>query len=158
MATDTNFEIKPVTIMDVLPLRDRILRANLHAGGSELRSDRNADTLHLGARFDRELIGISTIAREAPPNDQSKDVWRLCGMAVSANWRGHGVGTALAEECIDRAKLAAGRMVWCSARESAFGFYRGIGFELVGELYDRADIIGERYARMAHYLSNGADG
>jgi ribosomal protein S18 acetylase RimI-like enzyme len=79
-------------------------------------------------------------------------------MAVSANWRGHGVGTALAEECIDRAKLAAGRMVWCSARESAFGFYRGIGFELVGELYDRADIIGERYARMAHYLSNGADG
>jgi ribosomal protein S18 acetylase RimI-like enzyme len=54
----------------------------------------------------------------------------------------------------DHAKLAAGRMVWCSARESAFGFYRSIGFELLGELYDRADFIGERYARMVRDLSN----
>jgi ribosomal protein S18 acetylase RimI-like enzyme len=75
-------------------------------------------------------------------------------MALNANWRGRGIGTALAEKCIDHAKLAAGRMVWCSARESAFGFYRSIGFELVGELYNRADITGERYARMARYLSN----
>ncbi|MFM0729698.1 GNAT family N-acetyltransferase [Paraburkholderia sediminicola] len=150
-------EIKPVTIAEVLPLRDRLLRASLPAGGSELRSDRNADTLHLGAIFGDELVGISTIAREAPPNDQSKDVWRLCGMAVSANWRSHGVGSALAAACIDYAKLAAGRMVWCSARESAFGFYRSIGFDLIGELYNRADITGERYARMARYLSNDSE-
>jgi ribosomal protein S18 acetylase RimI-like enzyme len=45
-------------------------------------------------------------------------------------------------------------MVWCSARESAFGFYRSIGFELLGEFYDRADFIGERYARMVRDLSN----
>ena len=75
-------------------------------------------------------------------------------MAVNANWRGHGIGAALAEKCIAHAKLAAGRVVWCSARESAFDFYRSIGFELVGESYNRADITGERYARMARYLSN----
>ena len=149
-----NIQITPVTIAEVLPLRDRILRASFPAGGSELRSDRNADTLHLGALFGNELIGISTIAQEDPTSVQSKDGWRLCGMAVNANWRGHGIGTALAEKCIDHAKLAAGRVVWCSARESAFVFYRSIGFELVGELYNRTDITGERYARMARYLSN----
>lgn len=153
MMTDTNIQITPVTIAEVLPLRDRMLRANLPAGDSELRSDRNADTLHLGARSGNELIGISTIAREDPAGVKSKDVWRLCGMAVNANLRGHGIGAALAEKCIDHAKLAGGCMVWCSARESAFGFYRSIGFELVGELYSRAEIAGERFARMARYLS-----
>jgi ribosomal protein S18 acetylase RimI-like enzyme len=122
----------------VLPLRDRVLRANLPAGGSELRSDRNAGTLHLGAFSGNELIGISTIAQEDPTSEQSKNLWRLCGMAVNAYWRGHGIGTALAEKCIDHSKLAGGCMVWCSARESAFGFYRSIGFELVGELYTSA--------------------
>lgn len=151
---DTNIQITPVTLAEVLPLRDQIFRANLPAGDSELRSDRNADTLHLGARLGNELIGISTIAREDVTSVQSKDVWRLCGMAVNANWRGHGVGAALAEKSIDHAKLAGGCMVWCSARESAFGFYRSMGFELVGELYNRAEITGERFARMARYLSS----
>ncbi|MFM0179452.1 GNAT family N-acetyltransferase [Paraburkholderia aspalathi] len=157
MTIDTNIQIAPVTLAEVLRLRDRILRANLSAGGSELRSDRNADTLHLGALAGNELIGVSTIAREDPASVQSGDVWRLCGMAVNANWRGHGVGTALAEKCVDHAKLAVGHMVWCSARESAFDFYRSIGFELVGELYNRVDITGERYARMVRYLSNYSD-
>lgn len=158
MTIDTNIQIAPVTLAEVLCLRDRILRANLPVGGSELRSDRNADTLHFGALAGNELIGISTIARENPGSVQSGDVWRLCGMAVNANWRGRGVGTVLARKCIDHAELALGRMVWCSARESAFAFYRSIGFELVGELYNRADITGERYARMIRYLSNQLDG
>ena len=154
MTIGKNIRIARIPIAEALIFRDQILRANLPAGGSELRSDRNADTLHLCALAGNELVGIATIAREDLTCEQSDDVWRLCGMAVDAGWRGQGVGTALAERCIDHAKLAAGRMVWCSARESAFGFYRSIGLELLGELYDRADCIGERYARMVRDLSN----
>ncbi|MDP9651972.1 GNAT family N-acetyltransferase [Paraburkholderia caledonica] len=154
MTIDKHIRIAHIRIAEALAFRDRILRANLPAGGSELRSDRKPDTLHLCALARNELVGITTIAREDLTHEQRKDVWRLCGMAVDAGWRGKGLGTALAERCIDHAKLAAGRMVWCSARESAVGFYRSIGFELFGEFYDRTDFIGERYTRMVRDLCN----
>ncbi|WP_429449858.1 GNAT family N-acetyltransferase [Paraburkholderia sp. 40] len=151
MTTSTSIRTASVTLAEVLLLRERVLHADSPAGRSELRSDRKADTLHLGAFLGNELIGVSTIARANPVPELT---WRLCEMAIRAGWRGHGIGTALAEKCIDHAKLAAGRMVWCSARESAFGFYRSIGFERVGELFSRADTIDERYGRRVPYLPN----
>ncbi|MDP9651486.1 GNAT family N-acetyltransferase [Paraburkholderia caledonica] len=154
MMSDTHFEIVFVTAAEVLPLRDRVLRADRPAGASELRCDRNANTLHLGAVVGNELVGVGTIAMEDPPGVGIGDAWRLCGMAVLAGWRGQGIGKALAEKCIDHAKLATGRIVWCSARESAFEFYRRIGFVLVGDLFTRPETIGERYARMECHLAD----
>jgi ribosomal protein S18 acetylase RimI-like enzyme len=142
------FTIQPVTLDDVRPLRDQILRAGLPAPGGEYRGDRNADTLHLGAFSSGKLIAVSTILRQAPDDVSNAHAWRLRGMAVDAAWRGHGVGAALATKCIEHAIAAAGHMVWCTARESAFDFYRRLGFELAGELFSRPEIVGERYARM----------
>lgn len=88
MTSDTNFQIVFVTAAKVLPLRDRVLHADRPAGGSELHSDRNANTLHLGAVVGNELVGVSTIAREDPLGVGIGDAWRLCGMAVLAGWRG----------------------------------------------------------------------
>jgi len=69
MTTDTKFEIKPVTIVEVLLLRDRILRETCPRE-SDLRRDGVADTPHLGSLFGQEFI-------DQPASVSAVDGWPI---------------------------------------------------------------------------------
>lgn len=61
-------------------------------------------------------------------------------MAVLADWRGRGVGTALLEALIVEAARRGMVRLALSAQTHALGFYTRFGFEPEGEVYDEAGL------------------
>lgn len=61
-------------------------------------------------------------------------------MAVSAGWRGHGVGTAVLAALIDEALRRGQPLLALSAQTHALGFYVRFGFVPVGPEYEEAGL------------------
>ncbi len=61
-------------------------------------------------------------------------------MATEPDVRGAGFGAALVAACIEHAAAHRGGELWCNARMAAVGFYRRMGFEVVGDEFEIAGI------------------
>ena len=62
-------------------------------------------------------------------------------MAVLADWRGRGVGTALLLRLVDLAREAGHRRAILNAQVSAMPFYARYGFTATGEAFEEAGIL-----------------
>ena len=58
--------------------------------------------------------------------------YKLRGMAIQPRSQRSGIGQALALACIAFAKENGAEILWCNARTCAIGFYRKLGFEILG--------------------------
>jgi GNAT superfamily N-acetyltransferase len=121
------FSIHAVSTEHVLPLRRSILLDN-QADPCRFRGDDDQTTLHLAVCNDARIIATATVCREALPGSQSDTAWRLRGVAVEPLARGYGFGRTLIKLCFEHARRHGGRLAWCTARESARGFYEALGF------------------------------
>ena len=65
---------------------------------------------------------------------------RIGRMAVLGEWRRRGVGTALLEALLERARKRSMRQVTLHAQTHAAGFYRRFGFNERGEEFLEAEI------------------
>jgi predicted GNAT family N-acyltransferase len=61
-------------------------------------------------------------------------------MAVLEQWRHRGVGTAILNKLIEKARERGHKEVLLSAQIHALDFYRRHGFKPFGEIYEEADI------------------
>lgn len=61
-------------------------------------------------------------------------------LAVLAEWRGHGVGAAILEALLDRARARGLCEVFLHAQIRALGFYQRYGFVAEGPVYDECGI------------------
>ena len=121
------FSIQRISVEQTFPLR----RAQLLNGTSEsclFRGDDEASTLHVAVVQAESIVAVATVCREAPPGLESDNAWRLRGVAVEPHLRGDGLGRMLVKRCCNHAQRQGGRLVWCTARESARGFYESLGF------------------------------
>jgi len=83
------------------------------------------------------LIGVVSVMPEAVPWDpQTGEAWRLRGMATAPEARGWGVGADLVARVLEHARAQKGRILWCTARMGAVGFYQRQGFTTWGETWD----------------------
>jgi predicted GNAT family N-acyltransferase len=130
--------IKLVERATVRALQWRVLR------GGELPVDSSSIGVDIPGSFsvaawaaDGVLVGAATLIPEPEP-DLAADAttsgqWRLRGMATAHEAQGQGVGGAVLAAGLAEVVRQEGRRVWCNARTSALGFYRGHGFTVVGE-------------------------
>jgi thiamine transport system ATP-binding protein len=126
------FSIVELTAAETHPLRAAVLRNDTPSREVALPGDDEPTTVHLGVR-DRagRLIAISTWLRKSPPGSD-RDGVQLRMMATAPDVRGHGAGDALLDAGIARVRAAQpGAVLWARARDSALGFYRRHGFEVV---------------------------
>lgn len=121
------FSIHAVSAEHVLPLRRSVLLDN-QADSCRFRGDDELTTLHVAVYDAARTIAIATVCREALPGSQSDTAWRLRGVAVEPLARGYGFGRTLIKLCFEHARRHGGRVAWCTARESARGFYEALGF------------------------------
>jgi ribosomal protein S18 acetylase RimI-like enzyme len=61
-------------------------------------------------------------------------------MATERAVQGTGLGRALVLGCADFARQQGAHVLWCNARTYAAGFYRKLGFEVVGSEFDIPDV------------------
>jgi len=128
-------EIKEICVEQARPVRQRVLRP--HQAASELvyPGDDAADSFHLGAVRSDEVLAILSMYFSPKPDDTS-DAWRIRGMASVDEIRGTGFGRKLVEIARDKAWADERAPIWCNARESAFGFYKKLGFVIEGGIFE----------------------
>ncbi|MGZ4113898.1 MAG: GNAT family N-acetyltransferase [Actinomycetota bacterium] len=149
-AADDAVEVRPVTLEDVLRIRQRILRPHQRVEDVEFDGDRRPGALHVGAFVAGRLVGAASVLPDAHPEVPDPNAWRIRGMAVDDDLRDRGIGGALLERCIEHARSSGGTLVWCNARIRAVPFYERHGFVTEGEPFD-VEVIGP-HVRMRRTL------
>ena len=115
-------------------LRRRVLRAHIPGAPVAYEDDRDQGTVHL-AVVDGEgsVVASATLLVEGTAHRPGKRALRLRGMAVDPAHQSEGVGSLLLAALVDRARTDGYQVLWANGRDSALGFYRLHGWEVVGE-------------------------
>jgi len=130
--------IHEISAAQTRPIRQAVLRPHQDASELIYPGDDDTDSFHLGAMRRDELLAILSMYHQAMPDGtaNSRAGWRIRGMASMPQVRGGGYGRKLVTVARDRAWAVERAPIWCNARESAFGFYKKIGFSIVGDLFE----------------------
>lgn len=143
-------DLRAISVDEVQAFRERVLhpREKKH---SKYEGDDACETLHLGAFVGTCLAAVGTICRASMfDNDDifHPNSWRLRGMATLDQFRSRGLGKSVAKGCVAHAASRGATIVWCSARQSAVGFYRSLGFEKEGRSFPLPEYSEEKYTLM----------
>ncbi len=69
-----------------------------------------------------------------------EDALRLRVMGTLPEVRGQGAGAALVARATEEVVKRGKSVLWCDAREVAFGFYERLGFDFMNEMYVLPDV------------------
>lgn len=150
--------IRSVDSRDVRELRHRVLWP--HKSSPEecvIEVDEHPGAIHLAAFTDaKEKWGIQVSGLEGRlvgacslflehctrcPVQWSSDMdVRLRVMGTLPEVRGGGAGAALIARAAEEVRTMGRKVLWCDAREVAFGFYTKMGFVFLNDTYDIPDI------------------
>jgi ribosomal-protein-alanine N-acetyltransferase len=95
--------------------------------------DESKGAIHLAASNGEEVVGVASLFLQNcdmfPRCFEGDKVYRLRAMGVLDKVRGNGVGVAIINEAVKILKDGDVKVLWCDAREVAWGFYERCGFE-----------------------------
>lgn len=128
MADITISQIAP---QDTLDIRQIVLWPSLRR--EELMLKEDADGTHFGASVDGALVAVISLF------DTESGI-RFRKFATLPQWQGKGVGTQLLQHTIEWARSTGRQRIWCDARVSAAGFYKGLGFAIEGDVFEKSGV------------------
>ena len=145
-----HINIVETTAEQLRDLRHRLLGAHLPKTRYIFPHDDLSTTKHFAAYDDDKQIGVVSVHQEnceqipgapVPKRIESKQGWRLRGMAVDDHYRGQGIGRALVQAVqVAILQQQAERYLWCNARLVAVDFYQRLGFIKIGQEFTVKDI------------------
>lgn len=133
--------IEIVSPSDVVPLRARVLRPGQVTEKSVYDKDGDIESLHLGFKCKNSIIGVCTFFLEGHEWLRATRPYRLRGMATDPSEQKKGIGRQMLLRAFSELKSRGCDLLWCNARENAFGFYEKMGFRSIGEPFE-IDSIG----------------
>jgi GNAT superfamily N-acetyltransferase len=128
-------EIREVSAEAVRPIRQQVLRPSQTIEEMIWAHDLEPSTKHFAALDGERIIGIVTAYPAEMPEKPDKRGWQFRGMATLPDVRGQGIGKALITKCLEAANGA--ELLWCDARISAMPFYEKLGFQKIGESFEK---------------------
>ena len=129
-------DIKVVAAKDIRPLRNLVLRPNLPIETTYYDLDNDIETFHLASIMDNTIISIGTFYPENDIELQTKNGYRLRGMATHPKFRRKSAATKLMKESFVVLKEKKCDVLWCNARLVAVEFYKSLGFKITGKIFD----------------------
>lgn len=129
-------DIKVVAAKDIRPLRNLVLRPNLPIETTYYDLDNDIETFHLASIMDNTIISIGTFYAENDIELQTKNGYRLRGMATHPKFRRKSAATKLMKESFVLLKEKKCDVLWCNARLVAVEFYKSLGFKITGKIFD----------------------
>ena len=129
-------DIKVVAAKDIRPLRNLVLRPNLPIETTYYDLDNDIGTFHLASIMDNTIISIGTFYPENDIELQTKNGYRLRGMATHPKFRRKSAATKLMKESFVLLKEKKCDVLWCNARLVAVEFYKSLGFKITGKIFD----------------------
>ena len=129
-------DIKVVAAKDIRPLRNLVLRPYLPIETTYYDLDNDIETFHLASIMDNTIISIGTFYPENDIELQTKNGYRLRGMATHPKFRRKSAATKLMKESFVLLKEKKCDILWCNARLVAVEFYKSLGFKITGKIFD----------------------
>jgi GNAT superfamily N-acetyltransferase len=129
-----DIHIRPMTSLEVRPLRLEVLRAGMVNQTVHFDGDDDPTTIHLGA-FDQDQnnVGVSTWMQRPFPLAEEHKALQLRGMATAVNVQGQGIGALLLVAGQSHGREIGAHLIWANARDAALNFYNRHGYSTVGE-------------------------
>jgi GNAT superfamily N-acetyltransferase len=133
-------QVRPITTEETWPLRLAVLRPGRPIEAAQFPGDDAPTTRHFGAFRDAQLLGIASLYLAELRERPGSRALQLRGMATAPEVRGRGLGRALVHASVKFARESRAELLWCNARIVAVGFYRKLGFEIVGDEFEIPDV------------------
>ncbi|MFT8737245.1 MAG: GNAT family N-acetyltransferase [Zymomonas mobilis] len=130
--SDIAYSIEEISLADCLPLRQAYLWPSL--AEEECITDGDKNATHFGVFVDGKLSGCASFHHL---EDHKKRIRRV---AVSPEYRGKGLGSALLKFAMEKLVTPDLSEIWLNARLPAQNFYRRLGFEAVGACFFERDV------------------
>lgn len=131
------FQIKIITSKETHHLRHVVLWPHIEREEDcFIAQDNDPDAFHLGAYMDEKIIAIGSFFEMKSSKIDCQNQYRLRAMASDPDYRGSGAAKKLVIYSLVLLRQKQADVLWCDARLNAVGFYEGIGFRLIDEIYD----------------------
>lgn len=134
-------QVQEIRAEDTIDLRSRILRPGQEVELCHYPEDNLPTTFHLGIFGNERVICNGTFIQQGHSYfSEAKYPYRLRGMASDKKFQGQGLGSKLLCHALQQLKAKNCDLLWFNARTSAENFYRKLGFESTGEIFDITSI------------------
>jgi GNAT superfamily N-acetyltransferase len=125
--------VEEIAVADTYDLRRRVLRDGRPDAVVVFGGDDRPGAFHLGIRNEGSLLAVASFNPEPAPSRPGRRAVRLRGMAVDPACQRRGLGGLLMDDALGRLRGDGVEVLWANARDSALGFYRRFGMEMVGD-------------------------
>jgi GNAT superfamily N-acetyltransferase len=125
---------------DVLAIRNEVLReGRLRLDECRFLNDDAEAAFHLGYFDNDRLVCIASFHLQ-DYKDYPGKAYQLRGMATLQSYRGKGFGNQLVNFAIVYMRGQKVNYIWCNARKKAVAFYKNLGFEIISDEFEVAEI------------------
>ena len=130
--------IAEIKAEDTYPIRKSILRKGMTLS-YKMSGDHDNETLHLGLFESEKVVCIASFMKMSNSLFDGNQV-QLRGMATSDSYQGKGYGKLLLSEAESKLKSRGVDLLWCNARTVAIDFYKKLGYQTVGNIFEVAEV------------------
>ncbi|ALM49676.1 acetyltransferase [Flavobacterium psychrophilum] len=134
------YSIKQIPSSATFAVRLPVLRPGKPVESCVFDGDDLPTTVHFGIFEDENLIGVISVFKAntnlLPQNNQ----FQIRGMAVLDSHQKIGLGDRLVKAAEDYIISQNADAIWFNAREIAVGFYKKMGYEIIGTPFTIGDI------------------
>ena len=128
--------IKEITANETFSVRQPILRPGRPIESCHFEGDNLISTIHFGYYNEADLIGVISVFKNASENFNAEKQFQIRGMAVLENHQKKGIGAVLVLHTENLLKTEGKHLIWFNARETAVGFYKKLGYKIIGEQFE----------------------
>jgi len=133
-------EIKKITAFDTIIVRHPILRPGKPIETCHFKGDDLLTTVHFGLYVENQLVAVISAFKVQNKLFSEENQYQIRGMAVLEEFQKMGFGEELLKHCENKIKLKKGNLIWFNARETAVGFYKKSGYEIIGGQFEITDV------------------
>jgi len=132
--------IKKITSQQTFAVRQPVLRPGKSLDTCVFEGDDLATTVHFGVFEDENLLGVISVFKAGHDFFTEANQCQIRGMAVLERQQKKGLGELLVRAAEEYVSQQNGKKIWFNAREIAIGFYKKMGYAVIGEPFTIGDI------------------
>ena len=146
-------EIKEIAAAATFPVRHPVLRPGKAIDTCRFDGDELVTTKHFGLYVAHTLVAVISIFESKSKFFAEDRQFQIRGMAVLEAYRKQRLGEQLVAHVEKYVGGQQGELIWFNARETAVGFYKKLGYAIIGDPFNIED-IGSHYTMFKNLTSH----
>lgn len=132
--------ITEITAIETFLVRHPVLRKGKPIESCQFEGDDLKTTKHFGLFEDSNLVGVISLFECANVSFKEQKQLQIRGMAVLEDFQKKGFGEALMQHVEMTLQNEKTPLIWFNARKNAVGFYEKLGYAIIGNPFEIADV------------------